>query len=93
MNTRIARGKSRPVRVRFQDNKIWITLNDDRVIGAPLDWFPWLANAAPEQQSHYEMHPLSVYWPDLDDGLDIEALLTGNWTTPMGESELEIEPR
>ena len=93
MNTRLAKGNSRPVSVPFHDDKIWITLKDERVVGAPLTWFPWLANAEPEQRSHYEMHPLSIYWPDLDDGLDIEPLLTGSWTTPMGENELETEPR
>ncbi|MBI5668241.1 MAG: DUF2442 domain-containing protein [Chloroflexi bacterium] len=93
MNTRIAKQNSHPVSLRFEDNRIWITLNDARVIGAPLDWFPWLANAAPEKKSHYELHPLSVYWPDLDDGLDIEALLTGNWTTPMAENKMEPESR
>ncbi len=92
MNTPLARENSRPVRVSFHDSRIWVTLKDERVVGVPLHWFPWLANAESDKQSHYELHPLSIYWPDLDDGLDIEALLTGNWTTPMGENELETEP-
>jgi len=82
---------NRPVSLNIRDGMIWVTLHDKRVIAAPLNWFPWLADAAPEQQKNFELHPLSIYWPDLDDGLDIEALLTGNWTTPMGENQ-QAEP-
>jgi hypothetical protein len=71
---------------------IWITLQDKRIIAAPLNWFPWLATASAQEQATFELHPLSIYWPDLDDGIDIAALLMGNWTTPMGENETEAEP-
>jgi hypothetical protein len=82
--------RNHPVALNFRDGMVWVTLKDQRVIGAPLDWFPWLAQAAPDQQMNFELHAFSVYWPDLDDGLDIEALLTGNWTTPMGENPPEF---
>lgn len=83
--------RNHPTALTIREGMIWVTLKDKRVIGAPLDWFPWLAKATPEQQANFELYPFSVYWLDLDDGLDIEALLTGNWTTPMGESQAEVE--
>ena len=72
-----------PKHVEIRDDMLWVTLNDSRVIGTPLAWYPWLASATPKQRANIELHPLSVYWPDLDDGIDIQALVTGHWTTPM----------
>lgn len=78
---------NRPTALSKKDGMLWVTLRDGRILGAPLEWFPWLAAASPAQQADFELHPLSIYFPDLDDGLDIEALLTGNWTTPIGEGQ------
>ncbi len=47
--------------------------------------FAWLEKATPEQQRNYQANPISLYWPDLEDGIDVEALITGNWTVPVGE--------
>jgi hypothetical protein len=85
MTTKQQRDGDRPINVIFRDEMIWVTLKDGRVIGAPLDWFPWLA-AADRDRSHFELHPFSIYWPDLDDGIDIQALVTGHWTAPMDAS-------
>lgn len=82
-----------PTGVTIHDEMIWITLRDKRVFGAPLHWFPWLAGATPQQQMNFELHAFSIFWPDLDDGLDIEALVTGNWTTPMDEADKTGEPQ
>lgn len=56
---------------------VFVTLADGRVIGNPLAWYPWLAEATPEQQANVEMYILSAYWPDLDDGLDVVEMLKG----------------
>jgi hypothetical protein len=37
----------------------------------------WLEAAAPEQRANVEMYELSVYFPDLDDGLDVEEMMKG----------------
>jgi hypothetical protein len=70
--------------VNFHDDMVWITLSDRRVIGMPLDFFPWLEHATPQQRAYYTINPISIYWPDLEDGIDIEALIKGNWATPRG---------
>lgn len=66
-----------PVAVTFDDNMIWVTLADGRVIRNPLSWHPWLASATPEQRANVEFNPFDVWWPDLDEGLDIEGMLQG----------------
>lgn len=63
--------------VEFQDEKVYLRLADGRVIGNPLAWHPWLAAATPEQRANVELYELSVYFPDLDDGLDAEEMMKG----------------
>lgn len=81
-----------PTAVDIRDDMIWVTLQDQRVIGAPLVWFPWLAVATAEQRANVERSAFSIFWPDLDDGIDIEALLVGNWSAPMGENQADTFP-
>ena len=92
MTNKNGHDRNRPVALDIRDGMVWVTLKDQRVIGAPLSWSPWLAQATSDLQRNVELHPFSIYWPDLDDGLDIEAPLTGNWTTPMDEVQEAIEP-
>lgn len=66
-----------PVDVIIDDAKITVRLADGREISNPLDWFPWLAAATPEQRAAYELWPLSIDWPELDQGIDIEGMLRG----------------
>lgn len=74
--------RAMPVSVAVHDGKVWVTLADQREIGLPLDEFPWLEKATPEQQRNYRANPISIYWPDLEDGIDMEYF-TGEW--PLSE--------
>jgi hypothetical protein len=67
--------------VRFEENTIYILLSDGREIGLPInqmDWLKWLANATPEQRAKWTIEPngFAIYWEELDDGLEIEHLLS-----------------
>jgi hypothetical protein len=70
-------GTDHPVAVSLHDGKVWVTLADGRDISNPLEWHPWLANATPEQLAQVELDAFSVYWPTLDEGLDVEGMLRG----------------
>ncbi|MCY3918009.1 MAG: DUF2442 domain-containing protein [Chloroflexi bacterium] len=63
--------------VRFQDEFVLIDLADGRVIGMPINWFPWLHRATGAQRERYDLHGDSVYWEELDEGIDLVAMLTG----------------
>lgn len=64
-------------RVEFADDRVYLHLADGRIVGNPLAWHPWLAMATESQRTNAEYHELSVYWPDLDDGLDVEEMIKG----------------
>lgn len=67
-------------KVRFEDNRLFVTLSDEREISLPLDnieWLDWLAQATPEQRANWSIEPngFAIYWEDLDDGIEICHLL------------------
>jgi len=72
------KGRAIPLSVSIHSKRVWVTFDDQRAIGLPLDAFPWLETATPEQQQNYQATPISIYWPDLEDGIDLEYF-TGEW--------------
>jgi len=61
-------------------NRLRIVLSDGRQESIPLKTVPWLsslAEATPEQRSNWVIEPggYAVFWPDLDDGVEIGHLL------------------
>ncbi|MCC6800594.1 MAG: DUF2442 domain-containing protein [Anaerolineae bacterium] len=67
----------RPVEVVFDGGSVTVTLADGRRISNPLAWFPWLERANAAQRANVDLDAFSVYWPDLDEGLDVEGMLRG----------------
>ena len=65
------------ISVEFQNGMVYLRLADGRVIGNPLQWHSWLAEATAAQRANVELYELSVYFPDLDDGLDVDEMMKG----------------
>lgn len=68
------------VDVHFVGNTLYVSLTDGREISLPIDqieWLDWLANATPEQRAKWSIEPrgFSIYWEDLDDGIEVQHLL------------------
>jgi hypothetical protein len=68
------------VDVAVDAERLRIVLNDGRQVSVPLktvSWLSWLAEATPEQRSNWVIEPggYAVFWPDLDDGVEIGQLL------------------
>ena len=66
-----------PVVVEISGGKLWVQLNDGRVIGTPLEWYMPLVNATPEQLRNYELLDDIIHWPDLDEDLSVAGMLAG----------------
>lgn len=66
--------EDQPVAVGYEGRDVVVTLANGEILRNPLDYHPWLANATPEQRRNVVFDPLSVWWPDLDEGLDIEGM-------------------
>lgn len=72
--------------VRVTADRLNVHLADGRVISAPLEWYPRLAHATPDERARYELAggSFGIHWPDLDEDISIEGLLAGRRS---GESE------
>ena len=64
---------------------ILVTLESGFRIGAPLHWFPWLQNATAEQRANYRIGAASIFFEDLQKGLDVDWMF---WAAlPPGERQ------
>ncbi len=70
-------GDLRPVSVAFTATDLVVTLADGRKIATPLDWYPRLSNANPAARASFELMPLGIHWPELDEDLGIAGMLRG----------------
>ena len=66
--------------VSFTDGTLHVALDDGREISLPLNdvsWLRWLAKASADQRASWVIEPggFAIYWPDLDDGIEVCHLL------------------
>jgi hypothetical protein len=66
-----------PEALRFDDDCMWVDLEDGRTIGVPLAWFPRLLHATPAQREAYELSRLGLHWEELDEDISVAGLLAG----------------
>ncbi|MDQ8020855.1 MAG: DUF2442 domain-containing protein [Moraxellaceae bacterium] len=66
-----------PKSVRFDDDSMWVELEDGRVLGVPLAWFPRLLRATPQERAGVELSPSGLHWEALDEDISISGLLAG----------------
>ena len=69
--------RNEPQRLRFTDTHVMIDLADGRIIGVPLHFFPLIEAASDAERQNYQLGSSSVYWEDIDDGIDLPAMLSG----------------
>jgi hypothetical protein len=65
---------------RISANMPRVLLDDGREVGVPfteVPWLKWLAKATPKLRANWSLEPggYAIYWPDLDDGIEVCHLL------------------
>jgi len=63
--------------VEFTATELVVTLADGRRIATPLDWYPRLKAATAAQRAHYEIMPMGIHWPDIDEDLSVAGMMKG----------------
>lgn len=66
-----------PTQVEFTNSELVVTLADGRKIATPLDWYPRLKVATAKQRTNFEIMPMGIHWPDIDEDLSIAEMLKG----------------
>ena len=70
-------GDLRPRAVEFTAGELVVTLDNGRKIATPVDWYPRLQRASAQQRANFELLPMGIHWPDLDEDLGIAGMLQG----------------
>ena len=65
------------VDVRATDDALHVVLADGRELSAPMEWFPRLRDATPDQRGHWRLigGGQGIHWPDIDEDIAVETLL------------------
>jgi hypothetical protein len=71
-------GDLRPSSVAFTATELVVTLADGRRIATPLDWYPRLKSATAAQRANFEIMPMGIHWPEVDEDLSVAGMLKGN---------------
>jgi hypothetical protein len=72
-------GRDQIAGVRFDDERMYVLLQDGREISVPLWWYPRLLHATPEQREKWEILPFgdALHWEEIDEDLDVRGFLLG----------------
>ena len=90
MTTLVLEKEPVAVSVTVTNEKVIVDLDDGRSLAVPLDWYPRLLHASPEERSNWQLlgGGYAIEWPDLDEHIGVEGLLAGRRS---GESNRSFE--
>ena len=65
--------------VRVTSERLVVELRDGRLVSVPVSWYPRLAAGTPAERRRWELigEGIGIHWPDLDEDIEVEALLLG----------------
>lgn len=66
-----------PVSAQCNDNDLIVVLANGMKLSTPLWWYPRLLAASSQQRAAIELSPSGVHWPEIDEDLSIEGMLSG----------------
>ena len=77
MSTSAVRIEPRAVDVTITADALRVRLADGREVAAPLEWFPRLRDATPEQRRNWRLigNGVGIHWPDVDEDISVNGLL------------------
>lgn len=76
--------------VQIDGDTLSVDLSDGRSISVPVAWYPRLSHGTPAERNHWRFigNGHGINWPDLDEDVSVENLLTGK---PSAESQISFK--
>jgi len=67
----------RAVDVAFVGGDLVVRLEDGRAVHVPVQWFPRLRDASPEDRADWRLigRGVGIHWPKLDEDVSVRGLL------------------
>jgi hypothetical protein len=71
--------------VTFANGTMTVLLSDYRAVTVPLDWFPRLQAASPEQRSQWEKAGAGcgIHFPEIDEDISVAGIQHGSYAMNM----------
>ena len=65
------------VEVSFTKDSLHVVLADGRELSVPVEWFPRLRKATPEQRKDWRLigGGIGIHWESVDEDISVESLL------------------
>ncbi|MEI5686442.1 DUF2442 domain-containing protein [Sphingomonas kyungheensis] len=67
----------RATSVEFDDDQMWVRLDDGRTLGVPLAWYPRLLHGSAADRDKVWISPSGLHWDELDEDISVAGLLAG----------------
>ncbi|WP_298091099.1 DUF2442 domain-containing protein [uncultured Sphingomonas sp.] len=67
----------RALDVSFDEDQMWVKLEDGRTLGIPLAWFPRLLHGSAQERAEVAISPTGLHWDALDEDISIAGLIAG----------------
>jgi len=77
--------QDKPAAVSIDAGWLQVQLADGHMIATPLDWYPGLLNATPEQRADLRLSFSGIHWPGLDQDLSVQGMLRGEKPVEPGK--------
>jgi hypothetical protein len=76
--------------VHISADTLTVDLTDGRSIAVPIEWYPRLATGTVAERSNWRFvsRGEGIHWPDLDEDISVENLLSG---VRSGESQRSFQ--
>jgi hypothetical protein len=73
----------RVANVTVTDDTLSVDLEDGRTISVPIGWYPRLAHGTPAERLNFRVSGAGygIHWPDLDEDIGVDGLLSGKKST------------
>jgi uncharacterized protein DUF2442 len=86
-------GEALAVDAACSDDALTVVLNDGRTVSAPLEWFPRLRAATPEQRKAWEPigGGIGLHWEAIDEDISVASLLQPERFMRMADERLPSE--
>ena len=65
------------INVKFTEDALHVNLSDGREVSVPLEWFPRLRDAKPEQRNNWRLiaRGIGIHWEEIDEDIAVTTLL------------------
>lgn len=80
MPTSVVEFNASAIDVAVDSCSLRVSLADGREVSAPLEWFPRLRDATPEQRNRWQLigGGYGIHWDEIDEDISVPSLLRRN---------------